>query len=331
MDELIELIHQNNSNEKCKASLTADTIDLEGYSFPDGSGGTSSKPQASAPPVARPAVNGLMIGEKYPATLEKCTDGDTAHFNLNGTVYKTRFLYIDTPESTNRTEPFGKEASEYTCSFLKQGTITLETDGKDLFDRYDRLLAWVWVDDKLHQEEITKAGFVKGFYDYGDYKYEDLVVAAMDDAKSNFRGIYEADKPIGETGAPPLEEKDEEAPPASKETRKEPDQHEKAQDETAPKDEQSVASEPASVTDGELEVSDGAVITGIILAALFFSLPRIKSKLGANCVIAHRLRAKKWWLNVILFLLLAAFWWIPLLLNVVELIHLIISRKAVAL
>jgi hypothetical protein len=37
---------------------------------------------------------------------------------------------------------------------LKQGNITLETDDGDLFDKYDRLLTWVFVDGVLHQEAI---------------------------------------------------------------------------------------------------------------------------------------------------------------------------------
>jgi len=132
----------------------------------------------------------LKLGQKYQAELDKCVDGDTAHFKINGKTYKTRFLYIDTPESTSKVEPYGLEASEYTCSFLKQGQIILETDGSTIFDKYERLLAWVWVDGKLHQEEITKAGLVKKFYDYGDYLYEDRIVSAMNDAKQSRRGIY---------------------------------------------------------------------------------------------------------------------------------------------
>ncbi|WP_407691407.1 thermonuclease family protein [Robertmurraya mangrovi] len=49
-------------------------------------------------------------------------------------------------------EKFGKEAANYTCSKLKQAKkILLETDGKDVYDKYDRLLAWVLLDGKLHQ------------------------------------------------------------------------------------------------------------------------------------------------------------------------------------
>ncbi|MFC4182727.1 thermonuclease family protein [Saccharococcus thermophilus] len=176
--ELVQLIKKYNSNAKCTRQLTADKIDLEGHTL----GGTSAtKSGLSAT---------LRLGEKYPATLVKCVDGDTAKFIVNGREYTTRFLFIDTPESTIEIEPFGKEASRFTCSRLKQGNITLETDGSTLFDKYHRLLAWVWVGNKLLQEEVTKAGLVEDFYDYGNYKYENRIRAAMAEAKRNGMGMY---------------------------------------------------------------------------------------------------------------------------------------------
>lgn len=192
MPELIELIKKYNNNSGCSSGLNEDQIDLEGYSFPTDSQQTKQETPVSSNKNTKqtnPEGN-LKLGQQYPAELVKCVDGDTAHFNIKGKTYKTRFLYIDTPESTNRIEPFGKEASEYTCSFLKQGEIILETDGNALFDKYDRLLAWVWVDGKLQQEEITKAGLVKGFYDYGNYLYEERIISAMEEAKSSGRGMY---------------------------------------------------------------------------------------------------------------------------------------------
>ncbi|WP_158538323.1 hypothetical protein [Falsibacillus pallidus] len=36
---------------------------------------------------------------------------------------------------------------------------------------------------------------VKNFYDYGTYKYEDKICAAMDDAKDKYRGMYASLKP----------------------------------------------------------------------------------------------------------------------------------------
>jgi micrococcal nuclease len=182
IDELLSLIKEHNSNLKCSSMLTVNKIELEGYTFSSNGSTTSTKTVEES--------GELQIGKKYNAILEKCTDGDTATFSINGKSYKTRFLYIDTPESTNQIEPFGKEASAFTCDFLQNGQITLETDGRNLYDKYDRLLAWVWVGDQLHQQEITKAGLVEDFYDYGKYKYEDQIIAAMKVAKDQKVGIY---------------------------------------------------------------------------------------------------------------------------------------------
>ena len=60
----------------------------------------------------------ISVFAKEEVTLAKCVDGDTANFNLNGEVIKARFLAIDTPESTKEKEPYGKEASNYTCETL---------------------------------------------------------------------------------------------------------------------------------------------------------------------------------------------------------------------
>jgi micrococcal nuclease len=181
--DLVVLITKNNTNKKCVAMLTIDKIDLEGYSLPTG--------KVTPPTTKTTPVTGLSLGKKYTATLDKCTDGDTANFKINGKIYKTRFLFIDTPESTTQVEPFGKEASNFTCTALKKAKkIVLETDGKDVYDKYNRLLGWVWLDGSLHQENITKAGLVEGYYDYGTYKYEQKVRNAMSFAQKNKKGIY---------------------------------------------------------------------------------------------------------------------------------------------
>ena len=55
-------------------------------------------------------------------TLEECVDGDTARFRTSSNeVIKARFLAVDTPETVHPTkgvEPFGKDASNYTCTTL---------------------------------------------------------------------------------------------------------------------------------------------------------------------------------------------------------------------
>ncbi|WP_232818701.1 thermonuclease family protein [Exiguobacterium flavidum] len=170
---LVALVKKYSSNS-CKNKLTTSKI-------------TGSTVSAT---VSKPVVKPVLKA-KYATRLVKCTDGDTATFSINGKQVKTRFLLIDTPESTTKKEPYGKEASAYTCKRLKAAKkITLELDGKDKYDKYDRMLAWVWLDGKLLQEDITKAGLVEDFYDYGTYRYEGRVYNAMKYAKQHNKGMY---------------------------------------------------------------------------------------------------------------------------------------------
>lgn len=136
----------------------------------------------------------ITPGKRFEVTLDKCVDGDTAWFNIDGKSTKVRFLYIDTPESTNQIEPYGKEASDYTKEQLTNASIIeleLNNDG-DTIDKYDRMLAWVFVDGELLQEKLAREGLVEKFYDYGfDYTYKKDIIAANDEAIAAKKGIYE--------------------------------------------------------------------------------------------------------------------------------------------
>jgi micrococcal nuclease len=128
-----------------------------------------------------------VAGAKFKVRLQKCVDGDTAYFSGAG---KTRFLYVDTPESTIQHEAFGKEASTYTCSMLsKAKVIQLQYDGVRK-DKYQRTLAWVWVDGKLLQQLLVQKGYVEKFYDYGTYSYESLLRAAQQRAIATKVGLW---------------------------------------------------------------------------------------------------------------------------------------------
>ena len=113
-------------------------------------------------------------------TFSKCVDGDTAKFIINNKEETVRFLAVDTPETKHPTkgeEPYGKEASDYTCNRLKEGNkIELEYDDNSTkTDKYNRYLAWIFVDDNLLQAELVKNGLAEVAYLYGDYKYTDLL------------------------------------------------------------------------------------------------------------------------------------------------------------
>lgn len=139
------------------------------------------------------SINHCFASNKMVVTLNKCVDGDTAWFNLDGEVIKTRFLAIDTPESTNKKEAFGEDASKYTCNLLTNSSkIEIEYDpSSEQQDKYERHLVWVFVDNELLQDLIIKEGLAEVAYLYGDYKYTNILKASELLAKTTKLGIWQ--------------------------------------------------------------------------------------------------------------------------------------------
>lgn len=123
--------------------------------------------------LALMAAMPVQANTREEVAFSKCTDGDTAHFKINGKDTTVRFLAINAPEFTKTKEPYGKEASAYVCDALQSAeTIELEyDDGSDKLDKYGRTLAWVYADGVLLQKELVKQGLAEVKYIYGDYAY----------------------------------------------------------------------------------------------------------------------------------------------------------------
>ena len=129
------------------------------------------------------------------ATFKSCVDGDTAKFNIDDETVSIRFLAVDTPESVHpkkAEEKFGKEASEFTCNSLKNAeNIIIETDpNAQEKDKYDRSLAWIWVDNELLQKKLIENGYAQVAYVYKDYKYVKNLCAIQSDAKKNKLNVW---------------------------------------------------------------------------------------------------------------------------------------------
>ena len=141
-------------------------------------------------------ITAQEVGEYV--TLSRCIDGDTAAFIVNGKEEKVRFLAINAPEYTKEKEAYGKEASAYVCDRLRQAnTIALTYEESNLRDKYDRLLAWVFVDDMLLQKELVQQGLAEVKYIYGDYEYTDELYKEEDQAKKQHLNMW-SDKVIEE-------------------------------------------------------------------------------------------------------------------------------------
>jgi len=122
----------------------------------------------------------VNASSKEEVEFSKCVDGDTIKVLLNEKERTVRMLAVDTPESVHPTkgvEYYGKEASDFTCNIVTNAKkIELEyDDNSDKEDKYDRLLAWIFVDDELLQDKLIQGGYAEVAYLYGDYKYTSLL------------------------------------------------------------------------------------------------------------------------------------------------------------
>ncbi len=137
----------------------------------------------------------VNASNKFSVTLDKCIDGDTARFFINGESKIVRFLSINAPEiqyDDVLEEFYGNEASDYTCKLLKRASIIkLEYDPKsDKVDKFDRVLAWVYVDGELLQKELVSKGYAEVRYVYDDYLYSNELKELESIAKEKKLGMW---------------------------------------------------------------------------------------------------------------------------------------------
>lgn len=136
-----------------------------------------------------------VYAERKEVTFESCVDGDTIKVLIDGKKTTVRFLAIDTPETKHPkkgVEPYGKEASDYTCNRIKTAKkLEIEyDDGSSKTDKYARALGWIFTDDSLLQKELIQKGYAKVAYLYGDYKYTEELQKEEEKAKKSKLGIW---------------------------------------------------------------------------------------------------------------------------------------------
>jgi micrococcal nuclease len=137
-----------------------------------------------APPTpARPLAAGTY-------RVERVVDGDTILFEPGVTV---RLIGVDTPETVrpeHPVEPLGPEATSFSEAFVAGGQARLAFD-RERFDRFGRHLAYVWVGERLLNEELLRAGLGRwepGFH--YDERMKRRFRAAQQEAQRNRIGLW---------------------------------------------------------------------------------------------------------------------------------------------
>ena len=133
------------------------------------------------------------------ATLARVVDGDTIVVKIGGSDKKVRLIGVNTPETVDprkAVQCFGKEASDYLKSILKDGTvILLESDSsQDNIDKYGRLLRYVWLGDIFINKEIIRDGFGYEYTYRFPYKYQKEFKTDQYFAKENNLGLWGSNK-----------------------------------------------------------------------------------------------------------------------------------------
>ncbi|WP_347861679.1 thermonuclease family protein [Salimicrobium sp. PL1-032A] len=136
-------------------------------------------------------------------TVTEVVDGDTIRVNINGDEENVRLLLVDTPETNHPSlpvQPFGKEASEFAKDRLEGEEVRLEYDGPER-DKYDRLLAYIWIEGSLFNEELLEQGFARYAYEYDPpYDYQQRLKEAEEKAEESGKGIWSKDGYVTEEG-----------------------------------------------------------------------------------------------------------------------------------
>ncbi|KGP71602.1 thermonuclease family protein [Pontibacillus yanchengensis] len=141
--------------------------------------------------------------DRIQAKVVKVIDGDTITIKMNGKKDTVRMLLIDTPETNHPSQPvqpFGPEATSYAKKTMNKKEISLEL-GTTKRDKYNRLLAYVYVDGTMYNKKVVAKGLARVGYVYPpNDKYVEKLREAEKKAQSQQKGIWSINGYVTEEG-----------------------------------------------------------------------------------------------------------------------------------
>ncbi len=140
-----------------------------------------------------PLPSDATLSAPYPVV--HVVDGDTIDVKKDGKKVRVRLIGLNTPEVVDPRRPvqcFGTEASAEAHRILDGQSVQLETDpSQDLYDKYGRLLAYVWLTDGTNFNEYQIAHGFGYEYTYDlPYKYQKGFKAAQAAARTAGLGLW---------------------------------------------------------------------------------------------------------------------------------------------
>ncbi len=123
-------------------------------------------------------------------------DGDTFKIKYGEQKKSVRILGMNTPEKSGpyrKRECFGEEATKKAKEILSGKKVSLEFDSsQSKFDKFGRILAYVYVDGKIDfEEEMIKQGYAYEYTYHGHkYKKQKIYKETQKKAEKNKLGLW---------------------------------------------------------------------------------------------------------------------------------------------
>ncbi len=131
-----------------------------------------------------------------PFQVTRVVDGDTIVVHMAGAEKKVRLIGVDTPESVHpdetRNVPYGKIASEFTRQQLEGQQVYLEYDVAET-DKYGRILAYVWLNDKMFNKTLLQEGHAMLATFPPNVRYVDDFTKLQSEARDADKGLWGMD------------------------------------------------------------------------------------------------------------------------------------------
>lgn len=130
-----------------------------------------------------------IANDIYYARVVYIYDGDTVKLD-NGE--RVRYLGIDTPEMNYNNPPseyFAEEAKRFNTDLVHRKNIRLEFDSVKR-DKYNRLLAYVYVDDTFVNARLIEEGYAKVYIIPPNVKHADDFLELQRKAREAKKGMW---------------------------------------------------------------------------------------------------------------------------------------------
>lgn len=157
-----------------------------------------------------PAVHKGLSADKnnrLPAKIVKISDGDTLFVEFDGVKQHVRLIGVDAPESFKNPKAMreiknsngsllsitelGREATKYLRRLLKKDDVVYLEFDLERKDRFDRLLAYVYLPDgAMLNEKILRDGFGLPMRIGPNIRYQDLLQEAYYAARREKVGFW---------------------------------------------------------------------------------------------------------------------------------------------